>query len=106
MPNGATDVTRGEFQLLKDIVDRTQLRLDVIDDHGTRGIGVLQTQIIDLVKDVTDLNTRFDTHATVHQKEQDDRVKGRRWMAGAVIAALGSLAAILTVVVEILINTH
>lgn len=95
--SSALDVTRGEFTLLKEVVDRTQIRLDVIDDHGTRGVIAVQAQLLDLVKDVSDLNNRF-------EQDRKERISGRRWLIGMGIAGLGSMAAILTVVLEILVQ--
>lgn len=77
-----------------------QLRAEVtrIDDHGTRGIGTIQTQLTEVVKDVTELksevNSRFAEHQRQHEREQADRAVNRRWgigLAVAVLAAVGGL---------------
>jgi len=108
--NGTPDVTRGEFNMLKDKVDSNERRLESIDDHGTRGVGTLQTQIVELVKDVTELKTdltRFIAeHSKTHKQESDERTSSRRWMIGMAVGAITMLAAVLTVVVEILFRMH
>lgn len=108
MTNGTTDVVRGEFEMLKSTVANLERRVESIDDHGTRGVVGLQAQIVDLVKDVTELKAdlvkRFDNHDSVHRKEEDDRRATRRWIIGMSIAAMAALAAILTVVITILMH--
>lgn len=98
------DVSRGEFDLLKQVVARNESRLDIMDTR------VVQAQLVDLVKDFAelkvDMNKRFDSHDLVHKQEAKDRVSGRRWLVGIGIAGLGSMAAILTVVLEILVHVH
>lgn len=90
---------RGEFDLLRQIVATIQIRVDAIDVGGTKGVAVVQAQLTDLAKDVVrleaDLDKRFDEHVRVHVQDQRDRVSGRRWMLGTVVAALTVLVAIL-----------
>lgn len=83
-----TEVTRGEFDMLRTIVSANQGRLDSIDATGTRGVGVLQTQITDLAKDVAGLSARMDRHDEDHKRDEAARRAARRWMIATAIAAL------------------
>lgn len=86
-------------------MDQLREELRRIDDHGTRGVGVLQAQVTDLVKDVVelkaDMNTRFQAHQRQHEVAERERRAGRRWLIGTVIAALVVLVAILTLLLQI-----
>lgn len=82
-----TTVTRGEFDLLRGIVNDNARRLDTIDNSGTRGVGVLQSQITDLAKDVSSLSTRLDTHDREHKQDTRDR-RAARWRAAALAIAV------------------
>lgn len=97
-------VTRGEFDLLKQMVAQAQNRIDTIDSSGTKGVAVVQSQLTDLAKDMvrleTEMDKRFDEHLRVHVADQRDRVTGRRWLAGTVIAALVLLVAILGLIIQ------
>ena len=97
--------TRGEFDLLRQMVTANQTRLDTIDAAGTRGVGVVQAQLVEVVKDLTelkaDVNKRFDAHQNVHEQDQRDRAAGRRWLIGTLIAAVVMLTAILALAVNI-----
>ena len=92
-------VTRGEFDLLKQIVASNQARLEGIDQAGTRGVGVVQAQLVEVVKDLADLkaevNSRFDAHARVHDQDTRDRVNSRRWAIGTFLAALAIVVTLL-----------
>lgn len=74
-----------------------QLRAEVIriDDHGTRGVGTIQAQLTEVVKDVTelkgDMNSRFAEHQRQHEREQSDRAVNRRWGIGIAVALLGAI---------------
>ena len=95
-----TPVTRGEFDLLAQIVSTNQARLD----QGG-GVGVVQAQLVGVIKDLAELKAevdkRFDAHQLVHDRDQADRVNGRRWMIGTLIAALVLLVAVLGLVAQI-----
>ncbi len=104
------EITRGEFALLTQIVNQTQVRVENLDSSGTKGVAVVTAQLVDVIKDLTelkiDVTKRFDEHDIVHKQEMRDRVSGHRWMIGISVAGLSSLAAILTVVVEILMHIN
>ena len=103
---GVTDTpTRGEFELLKQIVTANQARIDSIDNIGTRGVGVVQAQLVEVVKDLADLkadvNKRFDDHQRVHEQDTQERAAGRRWLIGTLIAAVVMLVTILGLAINI-----
>ena len=78
-------------------LDALAARVNTIDEHGTRGVGVIQAQLTELVKDVGKLEGRLDAHSVQHQQEARERVTGRRWLIGTGIAVMGSMAAVLAV---------
>ena len=78
-----------------------QLREDVhrLDDHGTRGVAAMQSQLTDVIKDILELksevNTRFDAHQRVHEQDAAARLAGRRWAVGTFLIALGIVVTLL-----------
>jgi len=84
-----------------------QLREDLhrLDDHGSRGVGSLQLQVTDLIKDLTDLradvNSRFENHDKAHKEELQNRVIARRWLSGFAITLLVTLVAVITLLIQI-----
>lgn len=106
MTNGTADVTRGEFNLLKESVDRNERRIETIDDHGTRGVGVLQNQMLDLSKDVAKLEIALEHHELGHKEERNDRVRNRKWVLGAVIGGLASMATVISLLLELVLHAH
>lgn len=90
-----TEVTRGEFDMLKQMVSDQATRLTAIDDHGTRGVGIVQAQLVDVIKDLQDLqtsvNAKFTAHELVHEKEEAQRKTDRRWRIGTALTALGAI---------------
>ena len=72
------EVTRGEFDMLKSMVTDNNRRIDTIDSTGTRGVGVIQTQLTDLAKDVATVTSRLELHEKDHIQEAQDRIKQRR----------------------------
>jgi len=80
-------VSRGEFTMLANTVSENQRRLDMIDQSGTRGVGVLQVQITDLAKDIARLDLRLDGHEHEHEVERKER-SSARWKLAALVVAL------------------
>jgi hypothetical protein len=110
-------VSRGEFDLLRQMVGATAARVENIDGSGTKGVIVVQAQLADVVKDLAELksdelrrahevNERFDAHARVHEQDQHDRVTGRRWLVGIGVAGIGSMGAVLTLLIDVLAHLH
>jgi hypothetical protein len=104
------DITRGEFDLLKEIVTGNQARMESIDVHGTRGVAVIQEQVTELIKDLTELkveNTGWQAgHALEHKQDKRDRVSGRRWLIGIGFAGLASMAAVIGLLEQVLAHIH
>jgi len=107
-------VTRREVDMLKTASDiehaRISTRLESMDDHGTRGVGTMQLQIVDLVKDVTELktemNARFEAHQKVHDQDHTERVAGRRWLIGTALAGLVAMVAVIGLLVDLVRTVH
>jgi TolA-binding protein len=89
--NDATPVSREEFNMLRDQVAANLTRLDGIDTSGTRGVGVVQQQLMDLKGDVTELRVRLEKHEGEHQQVARDQRTARRWLVTAGIALLVAL---------------
>ena len=91
-------------------IAKLSVRIESINDHGSRGVATMQMQLTDLIKDVVelkvDMNARFEAHQKVHDQDQKARVTGRRWMTTTVIAALVLVAGVLSLLVEILTRIH
>lgn len=91
-------------------LDQLRDELHRLDDHGSRGVGVIQAQLTDLVKDLTELkvnvDTRFDAHQRVHDQDRRERISGRRWFIGTAIAGLTGFAAVIGLLVEVLRQVH
>lgn len=91
-------VTRGEFDLLKQIVADNQMRLLSIDEHGTRGVGIVQVQLNEVIKDLADLKLS-------HEQEKQARRTTGKWLVGTIIAFMVMAATVLGTVVQ-LASTH
>jgi hypothetical protein len=97
-------VSRGEFDLLKQIVAANQTRLENIDSEGTRGVAVVQSQMIQVVKDLAelkaDVDKRFDAHRAEHEREADERSVARRYAVTTALVVIGLLVSILALVLR------
>jgi hypothetical protein len=109
--------TRREFDLMISRIEGLDRSLDSIDRDGTRGVMALQAQLTDTIKDITELKTElhsfkgetsrwFEKHSNQHQQDMRDRTSGRRWMIGTAIAGMLAMAAVLTLLVQVLQNVH
>lgn len=95
--------SRREVDLLREDLHR-------IDAHGSRGVGVLQNQLTELVKDLTemkaDLSTRFEAHQRVHDQDHADRISGRRWLITTGIAGLAAMGTVIAMLADVLSHLH
>lgn len=57
--------------MLRAQVDRNGNRLDLIDEHGTRGVAILAVQFADLREDLGE-------HLRKHDRAETDRAASRR----------------------------
>lgn len=99
-------ISKREFDMLAGQVSGNARRVDAIDQGGTRGVGVLQLQVAELIRDVSALSTRMDGHETRHGREAQQAAEQRRssrrfaiTTAIAAIAAVGGLYGLLIAVV-------
>lgn len=92
--------------MLKEAVSNNARRIDSIDDHGTRGVVALQTQMLDLVKDVGKLEISLEKHEQSHVEERKDRQRARRWIIGTAIAGIASMSAVIGLLIEVLMHVH
>lgn len=84
--------TRREF-------DRLAARIDAMDAGGTRGMSVVQAQVGELIKDVSALQTKIESHELAHvaeARQRDiDRRESRRYALTTIIAAVATLIAVM-----------
>lgn len=99
---------RGEFEMLKQLVADTRARLNSIDDTGTKGVAVVQSQLTEVVKDLTELKgdvaTKFTAHEIVHEKDQQERRDGRRWLIGISLTMITTMVAVIGLLIGVLTN--
>jgi hypothetical protein len=90
--------------------DQLVRRVDQIDDVGTRGVVVLQTQMTDVARDLAkieaSMDLRFKEVDGRFERATQDRVSTRRWLIGSGIAGASAIAAILAALAEILTRLH
>lgn len=84
--------TRREF-------DALSARVNTIDQGGTRGMSVVQTQVGELIKDVSALQSKIESHELAHvaeARQRDiDRREARRYALTTIIAAIATLIAVM-----------
>lgn len=84
--------------------------MENIDQHGTRGVAVIQEQVTEVIRDLTSLKIENDIwqkgHTSEHNQERKDRISGRRWTIGTVIAGLAGLATVIGLLVDVLSKVH
>lgn len=88
------EVTRGEFDLLRQMVGNLDSRVTTIDDHGTRGVGAIQIQLSEVIKDLADMKAEF-------KAELRARLSARRWAIGIMVGSAGAFGGLLTAVVTL-----
>ncbi len=81
------DYTAPDSPSLRDImrldgrIDKVENRIDAMDQHGSRGVGALQVQVMELIKDVSALEARLSAELK--------SVRTNRWqLVGAFLAAV------------------
>lgn len=98
-PDSSYPMFRREIDLLRDELRELSRRLSDIDLNGTRGSGELKIKVEELRIDLTELRTEF-------KQRERDHVTGRRWMIGTVATMLGTMLAVLTLLVTIFQHVH
>lgn len=109
MRAGNRYVTWREFEQHLAADETQKERVNAMDVQGTRGVGVVQVQVTELVKDFAELKASVQQwqgqHEQQHERELNQRVIGRRWAIGTAIAGLGLLVAMAAMVATLLIHT-
>lgn len=86
-------------------VDLLRMRLEQIDQLGTRGtstgLALVTQQAAELIRDVGELRGQLAAHDQRHDREQRDRMTGRRWLIGTLIALAALLVAVLAIVIPL-----
>ncbi len=105
-----TEVTRGEFDMLKEMVSISNIRMESIDNHGTRGVAVIQEQVTELIKDLTELKVTSESWQTKHGEEHKtdlrNRITGRRWLIGMGVTGIGAMGGLIALVLQLLSRVH
>ena len=93
---------RREFDQLHQTDRDLRQAISDLDNHGSRGVLQLTGQVTDLIKDVAEMKLTFQSHETLHEKEETQRRGTRRWITGTIIAGMGGFAAVITLLVDVL----
>lgn len=75
---GELKATRSEYDRR---LDALTLKLEQLDQHGTRGVEALRLEVQQLRKDL--LN-----HEDQHRRQADAQVSSRRWFVGVMVTLL------------------
>ena len=62
-------------------IDENRQRLDILDQHGTRGVEALRNQVQLLASDIRE-------HEQLHAKQTEQQITGRRWIVGVTVATV------------------
>ena len=92
-------VTRREMDLMKVAADvehaKIWVKIDALDEHGSRGMGILQARVDSLIAAVADLKVALAAHEKDHEVDARDRVTARRWLVGTGLVATSVLGGLL-----------
>lgn len=97
------DVRRELDRLTQNDRDLRQAIAD-LDNHGSRGVLQLQSQVVELIKDVSEIKVSAEQHKIEHEQDHRDRVTGRRWLVGITVGAILSLGGILVTILAVLLQ--
>ena len=85
-------------------------RVEQMDELGTRGVGILQLQVAGLVTDLAqaqaDTRAWQATHEAHHEVERHERIIARRWLVGTGVGGVASMAAVITMLWQIIGHIH
>lgn len=92
--------TRREFDVLRN-------QVSMMDAGGTRGMGGIQVQVGELIKDVATLAGKLEAHEVSHVKEAEDRARERRESKRyALTTTIAAVATLLALVAELVTRIH
>jgi hypothetical protein len=80
-------------------VARLEDRIDRIDNTGSRGVSVLALQIQQLSQD-------FAKHEKLHETEQLNRIRNRRWIIGTIIGVVAAIDGPVLTLVLLIVQKH
>lgn len=107
MAAGMTDPERAASQRELDILRQ---RVDDMDTHGTRGVGAIQLQVGELVKDLADMRAETRTwqgqHERSHERDARDRITARRWLIGVGVAGVAAMTTVIGLLIDIASHVH
>lgn len=87
-------------------LDQLTQRMNQFDEHGTRGVAVVQAQLSQVIRDVarleTDMTGRFAEHVRQHDREERKQLSSRRFTVATTVAILMLLVA----VIGLLLSSH
>ena len=102
-------VTRGEFDMLRQTVSEVAQRLNTVDT-GERGVAAMAVQVRELATDLGELkaevNTRFEQHLAQHREDLRSRQTTRRWMIATTIAGAAAVATVIMMLLLVLQRLH
>lgn len=97
---------RRELDLLHQADRDLRQAIADLDNHGSRGVLALQSQVTDLIKDMAEIKVAIGAHETQHENEARERRNGRRWMVGAVFTGMSGFAAVIAILIDVLRHLH
>ena len=92
--------TRREFDSLRN-------QVAMMDAGGTRGMGGVQVQVGELIKDVATLAGKLEAHERSHVQEAEDRARERREARRyALTTTIAAVATLLALIAELVSRAH
>lgn len=102
--------TQREVDAVRADVRDLRASLTRLDDHGTRGVGAVQAQLTEVVRDVSELKSdvisRFAAHTADHVQEKRDRAAARRWLITVGVTASLGVGGMFVTILSILLTGH
>ena len=96
---------KAELEGLRRDLDHTNDQVESLRENKI-STAVAENQLTSLARDVIDFKTemvnRFDAHDKVHDKEQQERANGRRWMIGLCVTGVLGFITVLVMIFQVL----
>jgi hypothetical protein len=100
------DDVRRELDLLREGTRDLRQAISDLDNHGSRGVLQIQQQVLDLIKDMSEVKLALQVHEQQHEREEADRKVGRRWLIGSLIGGVGCFATVIGILLDISRHVH